>query len=378
MKIKFKENQEQLELIAKMGSKNLSESMAAQEAFARLLSPVVGDVFLQANTASLIYTDLKFREDEEPTFPLELFTDTVDDYFSIWSQALPGGLPTNTVHQPIEEIRFTTYQLDSAISYLAKYARQTRLPVITKALERLVQTVFVKTQNIAWSVFFAALAGATHNGTGHVFSVNTPGSFQIEDYNQLLTFFRRLNTSWVGGTPVGGVARPTDVIVSPETMEKFRAMAYQPINTKAVNGITATNASPAVVLPDQDRRAIFSSGGVPEFFGINVIELLELGVNQPYNDLFGDYIGGATLPFLDSTVTPTETFSTAADDLVIVLDATQDIAYRAIQTDADTGSVFSLEPDDQFVKRSGKIGWYGSVREGRNVINTKGMAALVV
>src|SRR5687767_13410726 len=111
MKIKFKETPEQLELISAMGSKNRVEAIAAQETFAALLAPTIGQVYNQADTTKLLYTDLPFREDQDPTFPLEIFTDVQEGYFTIWSQAMPGGLPTNTVHQPIEEIRFQIYKL---------------------------------------------------------------------------------------------------------------------------------------------------------------------------------------------------------------------------------------------------------------------------
>ncbi len=385
MKIKFNETQEQLELIAAMGSKNQQVAFAAQEAFAQLLGPTLGQVYQQADTTRFLYRDMPYRVDDDPSFPLELFAQVPEGYFSIWSQSMPGGIPTNTVHQPIEEVKFTTYRLDSAWSILSKYARQMRLPIIAKALERLLQEILLKTNYSAWSVVLAALAQARHNFrgtlTGHVFASQTAGQFTLDDFSALLTYFRRLNSSWVGGTPVGGASKPTDIIVSPEMMEKFRAMAYQPINTKAANGVSitaATDASSAAVvtLPEAQRAALYSSGGIPEFFGINVLELLELGKNQDYQVLFQDYIGSTTLPKLDGTTNGT--FSSSVDELVIVVDASQDLAYRALATDSDTKSVFSLEPDDQFVKRSGKIGWYGGVEEGRMVLETRGLAALVV
>jgi len=379
MKIKFKETPEQLELIAAMGSRNKAESIAAQEAFATLLAPTIGAVYNQADTTKLIYTDLTFREDEDPTFPLEIFTNVPDGYFTIWSQAMPGGLPTNTVHQPIDEVRFTIYRLDSTISYLAKYARQTRLPVIARATERLMQEILYKTQQNAWSVVFAALANAKHNNRGQVFAAQTPGQFSLDDYNKLLTFFRRLNKSWVGGTPIGGAARPTDIVVSPEMMEKFRAMAYNPINTKGANGVTPTGASTGIPLPEDQRSKLFSSAGVPEFYGVNVIELLELGATQPYNQLFSQYIQNTVLPYADPTQSgSTVQFDPNNNDLIMVVDASRDFAYRAIQTDADTGSTFTLQPDEQFVQRSGKIGFYGAVSEGRMVLDTRGLVGYVI
>ncbi len=385
MKIKFNETQEQLELIQAMGSKNLEESKAAQYAFAGLIGPVLGHVYQQADTTKFLYEDVPFREDDDPAFPLELFSQVPEGYFSIWSSPMPGGVPSNTVHQPIEEVKFQTYRLDSAWSILSKYARQMRLPIIAKALERLVQEVLLRTNQSAWSVILAALAQARHDfrgsQTGHVFASEVAGVFSMDDFSRLLTFFRRVNSSWSGNTPVGGASKPTDMIVSPEMLEKFRAMSYNPINTTGPAGLvlSTSNAGSAstVTLPEAQRAALYQSGGVPEFYGINLIELLELGKNQDYEVLFQDYIGGTTLPRISGTAS-SETFAASADELVIVLDASKDIGYRAIATDSDTGSVFSLQPDDQFLQRSGKIGWYGGIQEGRMVLETRGLAALVV
>jgi len=382
MKITFQETPEQLQLIKAMGSKNANESRAAQEAFAALLSPRLGTFFLQADTTQFLYKTMAFAADSDPSFPLELFSDVPEGYNHIWSAGMPGGVPTNTVHQPIEEVKFTTYRMDSAWSILSKYARTMRLPIIAKALERLTQEVLLKTNHQAWSVILAALAQASHdfkgNATGHVFASQAADKFTLDDFSQLLTFFRRLNSSWSGGTPVGGASKPTDMIVSPEMVEKFRAMSYNPINTKAPNEIAAAGDSGTVALPDSERANLWSSGGVPTFLNVNILELLELGSNQDYQVLFESFIGSTDLPRISTGTASGETFSAANDELVIIVDATKDIGHRAIATDSDTGSVFSLEPDDQFLKRSGKIGWFGGIEEGRLVLDTRGLAALVV
>lgn len=382
MKIKFENTPEQLELVRAMGSSNSVESRGAQEAFAALLAPRLGKFFLQADTTQFLYNQLTYTADSDPSFPLELFAEVPEGYFHIWSAGMPGGLPSNTVHQPIEEVKFTTYRMDSAWSILSKYARKMRLDIVAKALERLTQEVLLRTNHQAWSVILAALAQANHDfrgtSTGHVFASQAATKFTLDDFSQLLTFFRRLNSSWVGGTPIGGASKPTDIIVSPEMVEKFRAMSYNPINTKAPNEIAAAADSGAVTLPDSERGQLWNSGGVPSFLGVNVIELLELGKSMDYQVLFQQFIGSTDLPRIGTGVASGETFSASADELVIVVDATKDIGHRAIATDSDTGSVFSLEPDDQFLKRSGKIGWYGGLEEGRLVLDTRGLAALVV
>jgi hypothetical protein len=383
MKIQFKETPEQLELIAAMGSKDRAKASAAQFAFAKLIQPTLGHIYQQADTTGFLYRDMPYRVDDDPSFPIELFADVPEGHFSIWSAPKPGGLPSNHISQSIDEVKFTTYRLDSAWSINSKYARKMRLPIIAKALQRLVQEVLLKTNYSAWSVVLAALAQATHTigGTslGHVFASATAAQFSMDDFNQLQTYFRRLNSSWVGGTPVGGAGKPTDMIVSPEMLEKFRAMSYNPINTKANSAGTALGASSAAVtLPEAQRAALYNSAGVPEFYGINLIELLEFGKGQDYQTLFSEFIGSTDLPRLATKAASGETFSATADELVVIVDASKDMAYRAIATDSDTGSVFSLEADDQYQKRAEKLGWYGGIEEGRVVTDTRFIAAMVV
>ena len=49
----------------------------------------------------------------------------------------------------------------------------------------------------------------------------------------MLTRAKRVNTSFVGGTPDARQGKGiTDIIVSPELVEELRAIAYNPINTK--------------------------------------------------------------------------------------------------------------------------------------------------
>lgn len=383
MKIQFKETPEQLELIAAMGSKDKAKASAAQFAFAKLIQPTLGTIYQQADTTGFLYRDMPYRVDDDPSFPIELFADVPEGHFSIWSAPKPGGLPSNHISQSIDEVKFTTYRLDSAWSINSKYARKMRLPIIAKALQRLVQEVLLKTNYSAWSVVLAALAQATHTigGTslGHVFASKAAGLFDMDDFNQLQTYFRRLNSSWVGGTPVGGAGKPTDMIVSPEMLEKFRAMAYNPINTKANSAGTALGASSTgVTLPESQRAALYNSAGVPEFYGINLIELLEFGKGQDYQTLFAEFIGSTDLPRLATKAASGETFSATADELVVIVDASKDMAYRAIATDSETSSVFSLEADDQYQKRADKLGWYGGIEEGRVVTDTRFIAAMVV
>ena len=383
--IQFKETPEQIALVTAMASTNKVEAMAAQETFASLLAPVLSTIYQAADTTAGIYQDISYRQDEDPSLPLEVYGNKPQGYMNIWSQSIKGGLATNQIHDVIEEVKFHTYTLDSAVSYNVKFARRARLNVIAKALERMVQEVLLKTNVYGWSTIFGAIANSSYTvkkvaSQGTTYRSATANQFTLTDFNKLITFFRRLNASWNGGTPVGGASKPTNMILSPEMMESLRTMAYNPINTTAANGVAISansqqSAAAVVALPEADRKALYASAGIPNFYGVDIAELLELGLGMDYQTLFSQY-STASIAKFDGT--GGAAFDKDNDELIVVLDASKDFAFRAIKTDGDNNSVFALEPDDQFVKRSGKIGLYGGVEEGRMVLDARGAAALLV
>ena len=123
MKLKLKNTPEQVELIRAMGAKNLSTAREAQEAFAAFLGPVIQEVLNVAGTASVIYEDSTYDEDDSPSYPLDLYYNESQGYVSVWSQDIAGGLPSSQV-AGVAEMKIGTYRLDSAVSWLKRYARK--------------------------------------------------------------------------------------------------------------------------------------------------------------------------------------------------------------------------------------------------------------
>ena len=65
-------------------------------------------------------------------------------------------------------------------------------------------------------------------------------------------------------------------------------------------------------------------------------------------------------------------------DMVIGLDRTRESMIRAIATDAESGSEFSLNADDQYSVRQQKIGYYGSIEEGRMIIDNRVLTGIAL
>lgn len=369
--IKLKQTPEQLELIKALGSKDKTIAAEASQAFAAFLAPVIQKVIDQIGTASLIYSDLSYNEDDSPSFPLDLYYDKTVGYIQTWSQHIAGGLPTNEVSGG-KELKIATYNLQTAVSFLKKYARRGRFDVLNAAINRMAQEMLVKQELNAWSVLMRALAESNTAGAGtgnatadHVIGANAATVFQVEDVNQLMILYRKIHRSFAAGTSAavnGG--KITDLFISPTTMGQVRAFAYQPMNTRAVPN---TDESTALGLPDAVREQIYRAAGQNEIFGVLLTELMELGVNEKYATLFDTFYSNST-PSFDGTT----------QELAVACDLGSENAFiRAIEQ-LEGGGTFTVQPDDQFVTREDKSGFYGSLNEGRVVIDSRKILGLII
>ena len=382
MKITLKRTQEQLDLIKAMASKNRDTAYSAQVALAEFIGPVVSEVINNAPTISNLFTPLQYNADDNPSLPLDLYYNIFDeDYIQVWSQSVAGGLPTNMVQPTASELKFTTYTLDSAVAFDRKYASRSRLDVIGKTFTRVAQEVLLKQERTSSNLLMTALAEAK-NGKAqevgdnmNVFRTDTANVLKLDDINRLLTKAKRVNASWSGGTPTGARHGITDLIVSPEVVEQIRAIAYQPMNTRAAVG-TADKDSTGIPATDAVRNEVWKSSGITEFFGINIMEILELGKGKRYNDVFNTVAAGQT--YNKNNGGNATAFAGATSQILVGLDRSRDALVRAIAVDSDTGSEFNLVADDQFSIRQQRIGYYGSLEEGRMVLDNRALVGLIM
>jgi len=357
MKLKLKNTAEQIELVKAMGSRDNTVAAEANQAFAAFLGPVVAKVLMQAATASAIYTDLPYDEDDRPSIPLDLWFDGGEGYVTTWSQNVAGGLPTSTV-EGFSEMKVATYRLDSAVSFLKRYARRGRLDVVSKAVERMANEVLVKQERNAWAVVLKTLAES-----GNVLDANeTTVTFTLDVLNRLMTQVKRINRSYAGGTTTDAYGL-TDLFVSPEVKEDIRSFAYQPVSiTTSSSTLPANNV--LTNLPDAVREDIYRNAGTQEIYGVAIHDLIELGPNQKYNTLFKEFYAGQ--------------FTASSDELIVGLDLTKDSFVRPVARQAESGGTFTALPDDQFAARSEKIGFYGFLEEGRVCVDSRAVHGVAI
>lgn len=363
MRIKLKNTPEQVELVKALGSRNKLVSQEAQEALAAFIAPVAREVLEKAGTANLIYTQSTYNEDDQPSIPLDLYYNEGTNFVTVWQQNMAGGLPSSQVYG-VDEMLVATYRLDSAVSMLKKYARKARLDVVSKTISKMLQEVLVKQERNQWAIALKALAEASTDGSTHVIGATTTNVFQLDDLNRLFTKCRRINAAFDGGTPAGFNSKGlTDIFVSPEIVQEIRSFAYNPMNTRAVPN---TDESTAVPLPDSLREEIYRNAGASEIYGVMVHEVLEFGVGKVYNSLFDDFYSG------------TPAFNGANDEIIVGVDKGREACIKLVAQNADTGDTFTAVPDDQFLSRSEKIGWYGTTEQGNVVVDSRSLVGIIV
>ena len=379
MKITIKRTEDQLALIRAMGSNNREEAYEAQAAVADLLGPIVSEVINNAPTVGNLYSTISYGEDDNPSLPLDLFHDITDEnYIQVYSQQVAGGLPYSQVFPAHNELKFQTYSLDSALAFDRKYVRRARLDVVSKTFTRMAQEILLKQTKTAFNVLATALAkgkGSNNTQGSQCISGTQSGRFILHDLNNLITASKRINSSWSGGTPIGGVKSGiTDLLVSPEMVEDLRAMAYNPINTVDSDG-TAAAGTDGQVAPDQLRQELYAGAGLPSFYGINIMEINQMGINQTFNKLF------ATVASTEGSITGGAgggSFTQTADLILIGVDRSKDALIRPTVIQEGTSDDLQVLVDDQFSVRQNKIGYYGKVEEGRICIDDKALIGLVI
>jgi len=148
------------------------------------------------------------------------------------------------------------------------------------------------------------------------------------------------------------------------------------VNTRAADGTAPAGTTIALPAPESLRDELWRNVGLSSFYGLNILEFNEMGVGQKFNTLFNTAAGGATYTAPNSA--NSITFAGANDEIVVGVDRTRDSLIRAVATDAESGSEFTLIADDQYSIRQNKIGYFGSVEEGRVVLDNRVLVGCAV
>ena len=373
-KISIKPGSEAAKLITQLGSRKKGECLAASESFAAFIGPVIQQVLDQAPVISNLYGADTYMEGTAPSLPLDLFYDVKDrNFIQVWSQGIAGGLATTEI-KGLDEMFLSTYRLDTAVSMQKKYAREARLNVVAATMNRMAQEILVKQEINGANILLKAVADATYDNdedgvaeTRQVIRATTADILQMDDWNRLATLAVRTKPSWFGGTPVGGAQTFTHIIFSPEMAEQVRGMSYNPQNTR--NGATTVEGATSLAAPDSVRSNVWSMAGVSNFFGSEIIVSNEFGVGRRYNKVFAKYAG--------STQYGGSAFTQASQEIVVALNLAGVNPMVKLTETGPEGGTFSVQPDE-FHVREDKLGFFGGLREGRAILDSRGILGLIV
>jgi hypothetical protein len=172
----------------------------------------------------------------------------------------------------------------------------------------------------------------------------------------------------------------TDLMISPEVEEELRAMAYNPISTKGVLATTPDGSNPGIAAPESVRLGLFNGAGVPSFYGVNLLIFNEFGVGGKFNTIFDTVAGSTTFTKADGTGGAAFDGATSGtrDELLLGINRSRESLVRAIAVDSENGSEFSLIADDQYSIRQNKIGYFGSLEEGRMVLDNRALFGKII
>jgi len=349
-----------VELMQLMASDNPSVAYQAQVAFAAFLGPMVQRLLDQASTVSMIYDDVLIPKGAPMTVPVDPYQFYKEGEYRVWSVTKGGNLHTQGT-EGLTEYPFVFYPLNTAISFDKDYAEYARLDLMTNDVHRVVQEFVAKQERNGWAPVLAALAaGATTNlnGLNNSIAAQSAGFFQIDDFNKMKTRHSRIYESFAGGNVAGDYGM-TDMFMSPEVMENVRAFSYQPLNTRAGHVGGGSDTSTALGLPDSVRERLFDAAGTMEIWGVQLHELKELGVNRKLSNIFNTYYTSSS-----------PSFTVGSQDLVIGMDLGTQSCKRPVRIDKNGGQVLA-KPDNQWVERAEKIGWYFSLNEARVVVDNR-------
>ena len=97
--------------------------------------------------------------------------------------------------------------------------------------------------------------------------------------------------------------------------------------------------------------------------------------SQTFNEIFRGF--NSVNPALFGGASGDEVFQ-ADDELVLGIDRTRESLIRPVAVDAENGGEFNLIADDQYSIRQNKIGYFGSLEEGRVVVDERALLGTVI
>ncbi len=313
-------------LLVKTGDNDRGVALAAQRELAKALEGPLREGVLEGDIISEIFTPIDFKPGAATEFPLDLLVPGTERDFSAYTIPNHGRIPER--HIEGDFVMVPTYDVGSSIDWLLKFARDSRWDIVGKAMA-ILEATFTRKNNIdGWQTIIAA---AVDRNIVVYDSVASAGAFTKRLISLMQLSMRR---SGGGNTASLNPIQLTDVFISPEGLEDMRGWLLTDVD-------------------DVTRRQIFQGtkfGGIQNIYGVDLHELLELGVGQAFQQYFTQ-LGG--------------TMGASDEEIVIGMDLSNPETFvNPVRQEVE---VF----EDETLHRQRRAGFYGWGEHGFAVLDSR-------
>jgi hypothetical protein len=324
----FESTPELTDLLVRSGSLNKEEALAANAEFAKALELPLRQGILNGDILDGIYEPITLSQGATPEFPLDFIAPGTEKDFVAYTIPNHGYIPER--HVEGDYVMVPTYDIENAIDYLLKYARDARWDVVGRAMEVL-EAGFVKKMNDdGWHTLLAA---SVDRNIVVYDSDADAGQFTKRLVSLMKTVMRR---NGGGNSTSTNRAQLTDLYLSPEAHEDIRNWGIDQVDEITRREIYVANDS---------------SNVLTRIFGVNLHAIDELGEGQGYQLYYANVLGG-TLPVGDVEV-------------VVGLDLSKRDSF--IMPVREQVQIF----EDESLHRQKRAGFYGWAEQGFAVLDNR-------
>lgn len=245
----------------------------AQWKFAKAMELPLRQAVLYGDVLNGIYERMEWPAGQQVEFPLDLIAPGEEDEFVAYTSPGEGYIPERRVHG--NYVTIPTYQINSAIDWELKFARQANWNIVARALEVMAAGFVKKINNDGFHTLIAA--GVDRNIL--VYDADaTAGVFT----KRLVSLMKTVMLRNAGGNASSlSRGRLTDIFISPEGLEDVRNWDVSQVD-------------------DLTRREIYlasdDSEKITRIYGINLHAMYELGVGAEYQLYYTGQLGGTLAP----------------------------------------------------------------------------------
>lgn len=299
-----------------------AQSIENRKALAQVLESVWKQGILEPGTIDTVFSRIDIAPGVDAKFPLDFLSPEAGDSDRFNAVVLPaeGAMPIKKIDG--DELHVPTYKISNSIAWNLDYARDARWDVITRAIEVFTNGFTKKMNRDGWNT----ILGATASDQSRDADAAT-GTFTKALITEMQVAMKRQE----GGRD----SRLTDLFLSPEAIADIRKLDGDKVDEGTLRALLA-----------HDGEAPLMS-----MFGVNLHELLELGVGQAHTDYYTSTLG--------NTIGGTDT------EICIGLDLNKrDSFVMPVREDMQ---MF----DDASLHRSGEAGVYGWMQLGFAVLDDR-------